>query len=87
VSEVAIGRPTGIRETTVRKLEQAFKDSLSVSEACFVSGVGRRTYYDHKTADAEFALKMQLAKTYATLRAKKVVVQAIDNGNLTATRW
>lgn len=45
MSEVATGRPTVITPTTVRLLEQAFKDGLSVSEACFVSGIGRTTYY------------------------------------------
>lgn len=81
------GRPTVIDETTVRKLEQAFRDGLSVSEACFVSGIGRRTFYDHKASDDRFALRMELAKGYVTLRAKKVVVQSIKEGNLNAAKW
>lgn len=81
------GRPKVISEATVRKLEQAFKDGLSVSEACFVSGIGRRTFYDHKASNADFARKMELAKAYVTLRAKKVVVQSINEGNLTAAKW
>ena len=81
------GRPTVITKETVRKLEQAFKDGLSVSEACFVSGIGKRTFYDHKASDTTFAHNMELAKAYVTLRAKKVVVQAIDSGNLTAAKW
>jgi hypothetical protein len=81
------GRPTVIDKDVVRKLEQAFKDGLSVSEACFISGIGRRTFYDHKASDATFAHKIELAKAYVTLRAKKVVVQAINNDNLTAAKW
>ena len=81
------GRPTVITQDTVRKLEQAFKDGLSVSEACFISGIGKRTFYDHKASDEDFAHKMELGKAYVTLRAKKVVVQAINDGNLTAAKW
>ena len=58
-----------------------------MSEACFVSGIGKRTFYDHKASDEVFAHKMELAKTYVALRAKKVVVQAINGGNLTAAKW
>ncbi|HSX52926.1 MAG TPA: hypothetical protein VLF90_00950 [Patescibacteria group bacterium] len=81
------GRPTVIDKDVVQKLEQAFKDGLSVSEACFVSDIGRRTFYDHKATDEAFAHKMELAKTHVTLRAKKIVVQAINGGNLTAAKW
>jgi len=76
MSEVSTGRPTVINEATVRKLEQAFKDGLSVSEACFVSDIGRTTYYEHKASNKDFANKMELAKAYVTIRAKKTVVHA-----------
>lgn len=81
------GRPTVITEVTVRKLEQALQDGLSVSEACFVSGIGRTTYYEHKANDMDFANKMELAKQWVTIKAKKTVVHAIDGGNITAARW
>jgi hypothetical protein len=87
MGEVIMGRPTVINETAVRKLERAFKDGLSVSEACFVSGIGRTTYYEHKASDEDFANKMELAKAYITIKAKKAVVHAIDGGNVPAARW
>jgi hypothetical protein len=87
MSEVATGRPTVITQDTVRKLEQAFKDGLSVSEACFVSGIGRTVYYSHRSTDEVFANKMELAKAYVSIKAKKTVVQAIDTGNLNAAKW
>ena len=70
-------RPTVITESTVRKLEAAFRDGLSVSEACFVSGISRTAFYQCKASDEVFAQKMELAKAYVTLKAKHVVVQAI----------
>jgi hypothetical protein len=87
MSEVTTGRPTVITPATVRKLEQAFKDGLSVSEACFVSGIGRTAYYERRSNDEAFANKMELAKAYVSIKAKKTVVQAIDTGNLTAAKW
>lgn len=81
------GRPTVITNETVRKLEDAFKAGFSVSEACLVSGISRATYYEHTAADEAFADKMELAKKYVTIRAKKVVMQAIDDGNFSAAKW
>lgn len=87
MSEVTTGRPTVITPATVRLLKQAFKDGLSVSESCFVSGIGRTAYYSHRSTDEAFANKMELAKAYVSIKAKKTVVQAIDTGNLNAAKW
>jgi hypothetical protein len=82
-----MARPTIITEDTVSKLEAAFRDGLSVSEACFVSAISRTAYYDRRAADDAFAYNMDLAKAWATIRAKKVVIQAIDRGDLSAAKW
>ena len=80
-------RPTTITPDTVRKLEQAFRDGLNVSQACLTSGVGRTAYYEHFNADEEFANKMTLAQQYVTIKAKRLVVQEINDGNLGAAKW
>jgi hypothetical protein len=82
-----IGRPTVITHVTVRKLEQALKEGFSVEMACNVSGISRSTYYSHLQMDMDFMDKMELAQSWATERAKQVVVQAIDKGNLKAAQW
>jgi len=74
-------------KTTVSKLEQALKDGFSVEMACHVSGISRSTYYAHLQTDTEFMNKMTLAQSWATERAKQVVIQAIDKGNLKAAQW
>jgi hypothetical protein len=74
-------------EATVQKLEQALCDGFSVERACYLSGIGRSTFYDHFNSDLEFADKMSLAQEWATERAKQVVIQAIDDGNLKAAQW
>ena len=81
------GRPTVMTEATVQKLEQALQDGFSVERACYLSGVGRSTFYDHCNGNPGFADKMCLAQEWATERAKQVVIQAIDSGNLKAAQW
>ena len=82
-----IGRPTVMNETTVLKLEQALRDGFSVEMACYTSGVGRSTYYEHLQQDCDFADKMELAKEYTTQRAKQVVAQAINAGQVKVAQW
>jgi hypothetical protein len=55
--------------------------------ACHISGVGRSTYYQHLNSDPDFADKMALAQDWTTQRAKQVVAQAIDKGDLKAAQW
>ena len=81
------GRPTSMNQVTVQNLEQALKDGFSVEMACHVSGISRSTYYAHLQTDVEFMNKMELSQTWAAERAKQVVIQAIDKGNLKAAQW
>jgi len=72
---------------TVQKLEAALRDGFSVEMACHVSGVSRSTYYGHLNSNPDFMDKMELARQWPTQRAKQVVVQAINNGDLAAAKW
>lgn len=74
-------------KTAVQKLEAALRDGFSVEMACHVSGVGRSTYYQHLQSDPDFADKMTLAQDWTTQRAKQVVAQAVDKGDLKAAQW
>ncbi len=81
------GRPTVMTKAAVQKLEQALRDGFSIEMACHVSGVGRSTYYQHMQSDQDFADKMTLAQDWTTQRAKQVVAQAVDKGDLKAAQW
>ena len=74
-------------KATVQKLEQAFRDGFSVDMACYTSGVSRSTYYNHLASDPAFMDKMTLAQAYPTERAKQVIIQAIDKGDLKMATW
>jgi hypothetical protein len=81
------GRPTVLTKVTVLKLEQALKDGFSIEMACNVSGISRSTYYAHLQMDSDFMNKMELSQMWATERAKQVVIQEINKGNLKAAQW
>lgn len=74
-------------EPTVQKLEQALREGFSVEMACHVSGISRSTYYSHVDNDPEFMNKMELAKNWVTERAKQVLAQAVESGDLKAAQW
>lgn len=76
-----------ITAATVQKLETALRDGFSIDMACHVSGVGRSTYYQHLQSDPDFTDKMALAQDWITQRAKQVVAQAIDKGDLKMATW
>jgi hypothetical protein len=82
-----VGRPTTMTKATVQKLEAALQDGFSIETACHVSGISRSTYYDHLDRSPDFTYKMELAKDWVTQRAKQVVAQAIDKGDLKAAQW
>lgn len=81
------GRPTVMTEAIVQKLEQALRDGFTVEMACYVSGVSRSTFYSHLTSDEDFSDKMTLAQEWTTQRAKQVVSQAIDAGDVKTAQW
>jgi hypothetical protein len=58
-----------------------------VDMATSLSGISRSTYYAHLELNPDFSYKMELAKDWVTQRAKQVVAQAIDKGDLKAAQW
>lgn len=87
IQKTKAGRPTSITPATVSKLEQSLRDGFSVEMACHVSGISRSTYYAHLQADEDFSDKMALSQTWATERAKQVIIQAINAGDIKVCQW
>ena len=81
------GRPSVLTKPTVLKLEQALRDGFTIEMACHLSGISRSTYYAHLQNDVEFMNTMELSQSWATERAKQVVIQAINKGDLKAAQW
>lgn len=85
------GRPP-VSEVRVRKLEEAFKNLLSVTEACLYSGVGRSTYYEYIRKNEEFADKMNYAQKFVLIKAKEKIVKKIvqdgsDVSDIELAKW
>ncbi|EQD38876.1 hypothetical protein B2A_11310 [mine drainage metagenome] len=87
IEKAKIGRPAAINEDTVRKLEASLASGYGVSSACHFSGVSRSTYYEHLAMDKDFSDKMRMAEEWCTFRARQVILQAIDNGDIKAAQW
>jgi hypothetical protein len=82
-----VGRPTVLDEKTIRKLEAALCSGFSVTAACHFSGISTTTFYEHKSLDKEFADRMKLSEEWATYRARQVILQAIDRGEVKVAMW
>lgn len=81
------GRPTVLTEDAVRKLEAALCAGYSVNAACYFSGISKSVFYEHKALDKDFSEKIRLAEEFSTYKARLVVVNAINEGNIKAAMW
>ncbi|MDP7477165.1 MAG: hypothetical protein QF442_01830 [Candidatus Peribacteraceae bacterium] len=76
------GRPTAITPAVVQKLLEAFRLDLPIEEACKYACIAKQTYYNHCKND-EFLDEMEHAKMEATLKARRTVIEKMeDDGSL-----
>ena len=81
------GRPSVITSSVVQKLEQAFRDDLGITTACRLAQISTSTYYQHLGNDPDFSDKMMFAQEWNVMRAKEVIVGAIERGDVSAAKW
>jgi hypothetical protein len=81
------GRPSVINEDIIRKLEACLSCGFSVSFACSYAGISTSTFYEHKALEDEFKYRVHRAEEWATLRARQVILDAIDKGDVSAAKW
>jgi len=72
------GRPSVITPEVVQKLLEAFRLDLPVEEACKYASIAKQTYYNHCKND-EFLDEMEHAKMEATLKARKTVIEKMED--------
>lgn len=68
------GRPIEIVEKVIQDLESVFRLGGSVSAACAYARISRQTFYVRMNSDEEFAMRIENAKNYAVIAARKIVV-------------
>lgn len=83
----APGRPKKITPEVVSILVNCLKNGMSVREACVQSVISHETYYSRVREDKHFADIMDRAQQVPTISARRVIVEAINNGSLSASKW
>ncbi len=81
------GRPTVITPEVVSLLVSSFHNGLNVREACWQSGISHEAYYNRLRSDEKFADIIAKAQAYPTSTAKQVVIEAINKGDLSTSKW
>lgn len=72
-----VENPTKYDDVVVEKLEDAFRDGASISEACGLAGIDRQTYYNWLESVDGFSTKMEDAREWVNEIARAVVAQKI----------
>jgi hypothetical protein len=72
-----MARPSDYSEYIVRKLEDAFRDGASITEACEQAGIVRDTYYHWLKEKDGFQTRMTDAQDWVNEIARAVVAQRI----------
>lgn len=82
------GRPRVTdKPDVVSLLVSAFRDGLTVRQACIQSGISHEAYYRRCRDDNVFADKMYYAQQAVIIIARKNVIKAIKGGDLRASQW
>lgn len=80
-------RPKKIDQNIIRILEDAFSVGATDKEACFLADIGESTLYDYCQANPEFSERKAALKKMPNYKAKKVIVEAIEDGDKQQANW
>ena len=75
------GRPSKISDEIVQKLEEIFKIDWTVEEACWYAWISVRTFYYRCEVNEEFLHKMDRAKQFPFILARKVLMKSMTSKN------
>lgn len=82
------GRPKVTdKPDVVSLLVGAFRDGMTIRQACIQSGISHEAYYRRCRVDADFADKMYFAQQTVLTTARRNVIKAIKGGDLRASQW
>lgn len=86
-TKVKRGRPTKLNPEVVTKLVAAFNMAYNDTEAASYAGISRKVLYEWLRYKDDFRDKINRAKIEPTIKAKEVVVNAVNSGDLSAAKW
>lgn len=77
--KVSRGRPTVMTQQVIGKLEEGFALGCTDAEACFFAGISVDALYDYQKKKPEFTKRKEALKQNPVLKARKAVVDALEN--------
>lgn len=80
-------RPTKLSESTIQKLEGAFKLGCNIQEACCYAEISTSSYYDWIAKNEEFSGKMELFKKYLEIKSRSVIAKSLEAGDVKTAMW
>lgn len=81
------GAPIAITPEIEQKLEEILRVGGTIAEACASANIAERTYYYRAKNDQKFLQKMEAAKIYSDVMAKRNVAKTIHEGNVDNSKW
>ncbi len=84
---MSAGRPSVVTPEVVSILADCLRQGMSVREACAQSVISHEAYYYKLRSDQEFADKMYTAQQQTTIKAKQLLSQAIQGGDVAIAKW
>lgn len=81
------GRHTKMTKALVEKLEKCFSNSYTDAEACLYVGIDKQTLYTYCNKYPQFSINKELLKKKPNIKAKNVVLEAINNNDVTTAKW
>lgn len=82
-----VGRPLAVTPQVIAKLETAFSMGCTELEACLLAGICHSTLKNYQIKNPEFMARKKLLKENPVLKSRKVVIDALDNGDLDTAKW
>lgn len=73
------GRPTVVDKDVIKVLEQAFSMGCTDKEACVLADISHQTLYNYQKDHPEFVERKEQLKEKPILKARKTVVDSLDN--------
>lgn len=82
-----MARPSVFTAKVLQKLEEAFCDGATDTEACFVATISPSSLYNYQQAHPEFLERKEGLKNMLKYRAKANVAKSIKAGDVKMSQW
>ena len=82
-----VGRPTVMTEDTLQKLRDGFLRGYSDDKACLFADIAPSTLYNYQKQNPEFIDQKEQLKKNQLIKAKNVVVDALDKKDREMAKW